>query len=199
MGQAAKAALHTDNLDAVADRGYFKGEEILACEEAGITVTLPKPQTSGAKSEGRFGKPDFVYLPAEDVYRCPAGDKLTYRYTTEEDRQTLHRYWTSVCPICPIKDQCTKGKERRITRWEHEHVVEAVQTRLDKNPQAMRVRRETAEHPFGTIKAWMGATHFLTKTIPRVSTEMSLHVLAYNLKRAMQIVGIAPLLMAMRA
>src|SRR6202167_4271100 len=110
MGQAAKAALHTDNLDAVADRGYFKGEEILACEEAGITVTLPKPQTSGAKSEGRFGKPDFVYLPAEDVYRCPAGEKLTYRYTTEEDGQNLHRYWTNVCPICPIKDQCTTGK-----------------------------------------------------------------------------------------
>src|ERR1035437_8897219 len=82
MGLAAKAALHTDNLDAVADRGYFKGEEILACEKAGITVTLPKPQTSGAKSEGRFGKPDFVYLPAEDVYRCPAGEKLTYRDRT---------------------------------------------------------------------------------------------------------------------
>jgi hypothetical protein len=93
-------------------------------------VTLPKPQTSGAKSEGRFGKPDFVYLPAEDVYRCPAGEKLTYRSTTGEDGQILRRYWTSVCPICPIKDQCTKGKERRIARWEHEHVVEAVQTRL---------------------------------------------------------------------
>src|SRR5881409_114894 len=101
MGQAAKAALHTDNLDAVADRGYFKGEEILACEKAGITVTLPKPQTSGAKSEGRFGKPDFVYLPAEDVYRCPAGEKLTYRYTAQEDGQNLRRYWTSACPVCP--------------------------------------------------------------------------------------------------
>src|SRR6202011_309564 len=152
MGQAAKAALHADNLDAVADRGYFKGEEILACEKAGITVTLPKPQTSGAKSEGRFGKPDFVYLPAEDVYRCPAGQKL-------------RRYWTSACPICPIKDQCTKGKERRITRWEHEHVVEAAQTRLDKNPHAMRMRRKTVEHPFATLKMRMGATHFLMRRL----------------------------------
>jgi len=199
MGLAAKAALHTDNLDAVADRGYFKGEEILACEKAGITVTLPKPQTSGAKSEGRFGKPDFVYLPAEDVYRCPAGEKLTYRFTAEEDGQNLRRYWTSACPICPIKDQCTKGKERRITRWEHEHVVEAVQTRLNKNPQAMRVRRETVEHPFATLKMRMGATHFLMKRLKNVATEMALNVLGYNLTRVMNIIGVKPLLAAMRA
>jgi hypothetical protein len=162
-------------------------------------VTLPKPQTSGAKSEGRFGKPDFVYLPAEDVYRCAAGEKLTYRYTTEEDGQILRRYWTSVCPICPIKDQCTKGKERRITRWEHEHVVEAVQTRLDKNPQAMRVRRQTVEHPFATLKMRMGATHFLMKRLKNVATEMALNVLGYNLTRVMNIVGVKPLLAAMRA
>ena len=199
MGQAAKAALHTDNLDAVADRGYFKGEEILACEKAGITATLPKPQTSGAKSEGRFGKPDFVYLPAEDVYRCPAGEKLPYRYTAEEDGQNLRRYWTSACPICPIKDQCTTGKERRITRWEHEHVVEAVQTRLDKNPQAMRMRRKTVEHPFATLKMRMGATHFLMRRLKNVATEMALNVLGYNLTRVMNIVGIKPLLAAMRA
>ena len=199
MGLAAKAALHTDNLDAVADRGYFKGEEILACEKAGITVTLPKPQTSGAKSEGRFGKPDFVYLPAEDVYRCPAGEKLTYRFTAEEDGQNLRRYLTSACPICPIKDQCTKGKERRITRWEHEHVVEAVQTRLNKNPQAMRVRRETVEHPFATLKMRMGATHFLMKRLKNVATEMALNVLSYNLTRVMNIIGVKPFLAAMRA
>ena len=142
MGQAAKAALHTDNLDAVADRGYFKGEEILACEKAVHHGDAAQTADVRRQVEGRFGKPDFVYLPADDVYRCPAGEKLTYRYTAEEDGQNLRRYWTSVCPICPIKDQCTKGKERRITRWEHEHVVEAVQTRLEKNPQSMRVRRE---------------------------------------------------------
>src|SRR6266446_2039199 len=116
----AKAALHADEMEAVADRGYFKGEEILSCEKAGITVTLPKPQTSGAKSDGRFGKQDFVYLPAEDVYRCPAGEKLTYRYTNEEDGKTLRRYWTTACSSCPLKARCTTGSERRITRWEHE-------------------------------------------------------------------------------
>jgi len=151
---------------------------ILACHEAGITVTLPKPMTSGAKSDGRFGKQDFVYLADEDVYRCPAGERLTYRYTNEEDGKVLRRYWTTACPECPLKSQCTEGPERRITRWEHEHVLEAVQQRLDANPEAMRQRRETVEHPFGTIKARMGATHFLMKTLPKVASEMALSVLA---------------------
>ncbi len=195
----AKDALETEKLDAVADRGYFKGEEILACEEAGITATLPKPQRSGAKSEGRFGKQDFVYLPAEDVYRCPAGEKLKYYFTAEENGQQMRRYWTNACRTCAIKAQCTTGKERRITRWEHEHVLEAVQERLDKNPDAMRTRRETVEHPFATLKMRMGATHFLMKTLPKVATEMALHVLAYNLTRVMNIVGVKPLLAAIRA
>jgi transposase len=199
MAEAAKAGFHSDNLEAVADRGYFKGEEILACEISGVTVTLPKPQTSGAKSRGRFGKQDFVYRPADDVYRCPAGETLKHRYTSEENGQNMRRYWTGSCAICPLKDQCTTGPERRITRWEHEHVVEAVQTRLDKNPQAMRVRRETVEHPFSTLKMRMGATHFLCKTLPKVATEMALNVLGYNLTRVMNIVGVKPLLAAMRA
>jgi len=163
--QAAKTALHVDKLEAVADRGYFDGEEILACDQASITVTLPKPQRSGAKSKGRF-------LADENVYRCPAGEKLKYRFTAEEHGQKLHRYWTDACHACPIKAQCTTGRERRITRWEHEEVVEAVQARLDKNPGTMRTRRETVEHPFGTIKMRMGATHFLMKTLPKVATEM---------------------------
>jgi len=196
VAKDAKAVLQVDKLEAVADRGYFNGEEILACEEAGITVTLPKPMTSGAKSEGRFGKQDFVYLADEDVYRCPAGEKLKFYYANEEHGQQLRRYWTNACRTCAIKDQCTTGKERRITRWEHEHVLEAVQKRLDENPQAMRVRRETVEHPFGTIKARMGATHFQMKTLPKVATEMALSVLAYNLTRVMNIVGIKPLLAA---
>ena len=199
VAKEAKAALHTEKLDAVADRGYFKGEEILACEQAGITVTLPKPMTSGAKSEGRFGKQDFVYLPAENTYRCPAGEKLKYYYTNEEKGQTFHRYWTNACRACPLKAQCTKGPHRRITRWEHEEVVEAVQKRLDKNPDAMRQRRETVEHPFGTLKMRMGATHFLMKTLPKVAGEMALHVLAYNLTRVMNIVGIKPLMAAIAA
>src|SRR5262249_21055935 len=168
-------------------------------EQADITVTLPKPMTSGAKSEGRFGKQDFVYLPTEDVYRCPAGETLTYRFTREEARKKLHRYWTTACPPCPLKRQCPPGAQRRITRWEHEYVLEAVQHRLDANPQAMRVRRETAEHPFGTLKMRMGATHFLMKRLPKVATEMALHVLAYNLTRVMNIIGVKPLLAAIRA
>ena len=196
MAAQAKAALHTDKLEAVADRGYFKGEEILACDETGITVTLPKPQTSGAKSEGRFGKQDFVYRPTEDVYRCPAGETLKYYYTNEENGQQMRNYWTNACRTCPIKTQCTTSAQRRIKRWEHEHVVEAVQKRLDKNPQAMRVRRETVEHPFGTLKMRMGATHFLCKTLPKVATEMALCVLGYNLTRVMNIVGVEKLMEA---
>jgi transposase len=196
MAKEAKAALQAETLDAVADRGYFNGEEILACEQAGIAVTLPKPMTSGAKAEGRFGKQDFVYEPEEDVYRCPAGEKLRYYYTNVENGLTLRRYWTTACQTCAIKSRCTPAKERRITRWEHEHVLEAVQRRLDENPEAMRQRRETVEHPFGTIKARMGATHFLMKTLPRVSSEMALHVLAYNLTRVMNIIGIKPLVAA---
>jgi hypothetical protein len=150
VASQAKDILGADHLDAVADCGYFNSPEILACEQADITMTLPKPMTSGAKSDGRLGKQDFVYLPIEDVYRCPAGEKLAYRYTNEEDGKTLRRYWTTACPRCPLKSRCTTGPERRITRWEHEHVLEAVQQRLNENPQAMRVRRETVEHPFGT-------------------------------------------------
>jgi len=198
IASQAKDVLGADHLDAVADRGYFNSTEILACEQADITVTLPKPMTSGAKADGRFGKQDFVFLPTEDVYRCPAGEKLTYRYTNEEAGKTLHRYWTTACPRCPLKSQCTTGPERRITRWEHEHLLEAVQKRLDENPQAMRVRRETVEHPFGTLKMRMGATHFLMKRLPKVATEMALHVLAYNLTRVMNIIGVKPLLAAIQ-
>ena len=199
VAKQAQAVLQVDKLDAVADRGYFNSPEILACHEADITVTLPKPMTSGAKSDGRFGKQDFVYLAEEDVYRCPAGERLTYRYTNEEDGKVLRRYWTTACPECLLKSQCTKGPERRIARWEHEHVLEAVQQRLDANPKAMRVRRETVEHPFGTMKARMGATHFLTKTLPKVAAEMALSVLAYNLTRVMNIVGIKPLIATIAA
>ena len=171
----------------------------LTCDKADITVTLPKPITSGIEAKGRFGKQDFVYLSEEDVYRCPAGEKFAYHYTNEENGLVLRRYWTNACQSCAIKQRCATGKERRITRWEHEHVLEAVQKRLDKNPHAMRQRRETAEHPFGTLKMRMGATHFLMKRLPKVATEMALHVLAYNLTRVMNIMGIQPLMAAIPA
>jgi transposase len=199
MAKSAKAVLGVEKLDAVADRGYFSGEEIVACDNAGITVTLPKPMTSGMIARGRFGKQDFRYVADEDVYICPAGERLPYRYTNKEDGLVLRRYWTNACQSCPIKKTCTSGKERRITRWEHEHVLEAVQRRLDEHPEKMRQRRETVEHPFGTLKARMGATHFLMKTLPKVATEMALHVLAYNMTRVMSIMGVRPLMAAMRA
>jgi transposase len=196
MAGRAQEATGRRHLTALADRGYFDGEEVLACERAGVVPYVPKPLTSGAKAEGRFGKQDFVYLPEEDVYRCPAGERLTWRFDNVEGGLTIRHYWTTACQACPIKARCTPGKERRIRRWEHEGVIDAMQDRLDRAPEMMRIRRQTAEHPFGTIKAWMGATHFLTKTLGRVGTEMSLHVLAYNLKRVIAILGVGPLLEA---
>lgn len=199
MGKKTKEVLDVEELDVVADRGYFKSEEILVCQQENIQVTLPKPQTSGNKSKGRFVKADFRYVAEKDVYICPAGETLPFRMKREESGMILHRYWTNKCQHCAIKHKCTTGKERRIRRWEHEHVLEDVQRRLDENPQAMRVRRETVEHPFGTIKARMGATHFLMKRLKNVATEMALHVLAYNLTRVMNIIGIKPLMAAIRA
>lgn len=199
MAQQAKTALAVDELGVVADRGYYRGEEILDCEESNITTYLPKPNTSPNRAMGQYGRDAFRYIAEDDEYECPVGQRLVHRMTTQENGKTLHRYWTSACRQCPIKAQCTSGKERRVTRWEHEEVLEAAKARLDQNPDMMRIRRVTVEHPFGTLKASMGSTHFLTKTLERVSTEMSLHVLAYNLKRMMNIMGTESLIEAIRA
>jgi hypothetical protein len=199
VSNEAKATLGVESLDVVADRGYFSSEEILACENAGITVTLPKPMTSNSKAQGRFGKQDFRYVAQQDVYMCPAGERLAYSFTTSENGLVLRRYSTKACQSCAIKHSCTTGKERRITRWEHERVLEAVQRRLDEHPEKMRQRRETVEHPFGTIKSWMGSTHFQMKTLKHVGTEMALHVLAYNMKRVMRILGVGGLIEAIHA
>jgi len=199
MAIKAREAMETQELTAVADRGYFKSEEIQASHAAGITVLVPKPETSNAKADGRFGRADFIYDAERDEYRCPAGQSLPRRFEAIEHGMKLHRYWSSNCRSCAMKDQCTPSQERRVTRWENEELLDAMQDRLDHSPDIMRVRRETVEHPFGTIKSWMGATHFLTTTLERVSTEMSLHVLAYNMKRMMQILGTTGLMEAMRA
>jgi len=199
IGTQAKEVLGVDKLEAVADRGYYSGEELLACHEASIEVTLPKPMTSGMEAKGQFGKHDFAYLADDDVYRCPAGALLAYWLTTVDGGRTIRRYATKACASCDLKTRCTTAKNRVISRWEHEHVMEAVQKRLDENPQAMRTRRETVEHPFGTLKMRMGATHFLMRRLPKVATEMALHVLAYNLTRAMNIIGVKPLIAAMTA
>jgi transposase len=199
MSELAREAIGGKNLTVLADRGYFDGEEILKCGEAGITTLVPKPITSNSRADGRFDKRDFIYNADRDEYRCPAGERAIWRMTTVENGRTMHRYWPSACPRCPIKSRCTPSDYRRIARWEHEQVLDDMQHRLDRMPQASRMRRQTAEHPFGTLKAWMGSTHFLTKTLPRVRTEMSLQVLAYNLKRALNIFGTQLLVAFMRA
>ena len=199
MAKMGQQAIGHELITVLADRGYFKSDEILQCAQTGITPLVPKPLTSNSKADGRFDKRDFVYIAERDEYRCPAGERAVWRMTTVEQGLTLHRYWPSACPRCAIKSRCTPGDYRRITRWEHEQVLDDMQRRLDRTPQAGRLRRQTVEHPFGTLKAWMGATHFLTKTLPRVRTEMSLHVLAYNLKRARNIFGTQPLIAFMRA
>ena len=199
MAAQAKQVIGQHSITALADRGYFRGEEILQCEKTGIEALVPKPLTSNNRAAGLFDKRDFVYIEADDTYRCPAGERAIHRFASIEDGRTIHTYWTSACPRCPLKPQCTPSEYRRIARWEHEAVLDRMQTRLDQRPETARQRRQTVEHPFATLKAWMGATHFLTKTLRRVGTEMSLHVLAYNLKRAIAILGTATLMKAMQA
>lgn len=182
----------------VADRGYYKSEELKACEDASIITYVPKVRTSGNRAQGLFDKSRFIYNAADNEYECPAGERLIYRTTMVDKGKNILRYWTSVCGQCALKKKCTKGKERRVSRWEHEDVLDRAQDRLNANWNMMTVRSATVEHPFGTLKSWMGHTHFLTKTLTRVQTEMSLHVLAYNMKRMIRIVGIKPLIKALQ-
>ena len=198
MAEKAREAMGTKKLTAIADRGYFSGEQILKCEQSGIDAMVPKTMTSNNHAKGLFDKRDFQYLPKKDEYRCPAGQRAIYRFSTVENELTIRKYWSSACPRCALKPRCTPSPYRHITPWEHEAVVDAAQRRLDQNPWVSKIRRQTAEHPFGTLKAWMGSTHFFTRTLPRVSTEMSLHVLAYNMKRLLQIFGTQPLMQMMR-
>ena len=199
MADAAREALGTKKLTAIADRGYYSGQEIKACDDAGMVPLIPKNFTSTSRADGRFDKSDFVYVRRRDAYRCPAGEYAIRRFTSIEKGMAIHKYWSSACPSCALRAKCTTSKYRRIGRWEHEEVLEKMQARLDRDPSRMQLRRQTAEHPFGTIKSWMGATHFLCRTLPKVSAEMSLHVLAYNLKRVMRIMGTSELLEALHA
>jgi len=199
MAKRSRDALGGGAITVLADRGYYDGEQIRACEEAGIATLVPKPITSNSRAEGRFDKRDFVYDTQRDEYRCPAGERAIFRFATIEKGMTIRKYWPSACPGCSLQPRCTTSNYRRIARWEHEAVLDRMQRRLDRAPQTARVRRQTVEHVFGTLKSWMGSAHFLTRTLPRVRTEVSMQVLAYNMKRAMTIVGVAPLLQAMRA
>ena len=197
MAMQAKGAMGKSTLQAIADRGYFSGPQIKACEEAGVSAYVPKPMTSNSKAEGRYSKADFVYVASDDEYQCPAGERLRWRQTTEEKGLRVHSYWSDACGGCALKAQCTTGKERRVRRWEHEDVIDRLHARLARRPKQMTVRRRTVEHVFGTLKHWMGSTHFLTRGLAHVGTEMSLHVLAYNLMRVLSIIGMPKMIEAM--
>ena len=198
MASKAQEGLGRKGIGLIADRGYYKGTEILDAEKAGVQTFIPKPMTSVSKAQGRFSKADFVFDEKSDEYRCPAGQVLRRGADSVDDGQVLHSYSRYGCGDCPMHAQCTTASFRRIRRWEHEGVLDAMQRRLDRNPSAMKIRRRTVEHVFGTIKHWMGSTHFLMKTLAHVSTEISLHALAYNLKRLMSVLGIAETMKAMK-
>ena len=200
MGQQARDVMGCEDITALADRGYFNGDEVLACEGTGVLPCVPKTLTSGNTKRGLFTGQDFVYDAEHDHYTCPAGQHLTKGKVRSDRRDTIDHYRNlTACSTCALKPRCTPDKHKRVKRWEHEGVLDQMQARLERMPEAMLIRRQTVEHPFGTIKAWMGSTHFLTKTLEKVKTEMSLHVLAYNLKRMISILGVGPLLKALEA
>ena len=199
MSLEARDAMGVEELEVVADRGYYKSQEIKASEDAGLITYVPKSHTSSNKAHGLFDRSRFRYQPETDEYQCPAQERLPNRTTTTDNGKIMVRYWSSNCQSCRLKSQCTTGKERRVSRWEHEAVLDRMEQRLVRDPQKMNTRRETVEHPYGTIKMWMGATHFQMTTLKHVSTEMSLHVLAYNMKRVMNILGVESLIEAIQA
>src|ERR1700747_821122 len=195
----AQRATGCEQITALADRGYFNGDQVLSCEGTGVAPCVPKTLTSGNTKRGLFTGQDFIYDAEKDHYTCPAGQHLTRgRVRSDRSGDIDHYRHLTACFTCPLKPRCTTEKVKRIKRWKHEGVLDVMQDRLDRMPDAMGVRRQTVEHPFGTLKAWMGATHFLTRTLDKVRTEMSLHVLAYNLKRMISILGTGPLIEAIR-
>jgi len=189
MAQQAKETLGTKKLTVVADKGYYNGDELRECELSNIVAYVAKPRTSPNKAKGYFDRSRFKYISDDDEYECPAGERLTYRTSYTADGKKIRRYWSSTCRSCAIKAQCTNGKERRVNRWVHEDVLERAAKRLRRRPEVMLARRSLVEHPFGTLKSWTNSNHFLTKRLSGVSTETSLQILAYNMKRAINLVG----------
>jgi transposase len=200
MGLGAQEATGCERITVLADRGYFNRDQVLACEDTGVLPSIPKTLTSSSAKRGLFTLRDFFYDAAKDHYTCPAGQHLTRGAVRSDRRDDMNHYrHLTACSSCPLRARCTPDKLKRVKRWQHEGVLDAMQTRLDQMPGAMGVRRQTVEHPFGTLKSWMGSTHFLTKTLEKVQTEMSLHVLAYNMRRVIAILGVSPLIQAIRA
>ncbi len=167
-----------------------------------MTPLVPKGDTSGSEKKGIFNRSLFQYDVDRDVYICPANQELPYRCTSLENGLMLKRYWAydPICRACKLKPQCSNSKQpRRITRWEHQGQLDQMDELMSSMPESMLIRKRTVEHPFGTIKSWTSATHFLTKRLQNVSTEMSLNALAYNLRRMMSILGPVNLIEAIRA
>jgi transposase len=198
MAERTKQTLGAEKLEVVADMGYYDGAEVQKCEAQGLTIYIPKPQTSANTKLGLFGKECFTYNPEQDVYVCPAGETLTYRFGTEEKRCKIRYYSTAACGRCALKARCTRNKDnRRMTRWEYEDVLERMQQRLEHHPEMMLKRKAIVEHPFGTIKRWMDQGDFLMRGKQKVSTEMSLSILAYNIKRVLNILGVKAMIEAL--
>jgi len=202
MGKQAQAALKEKKITVIADKGYYSGVDIKNCQDRGMSVLVPKGDTSASEKKGIFNRSMFKYDAQKDVYICPANKEMTYRFTGVDKGLTMKRYFLDVftCRACNLKPQCTRSKQlRRIGRWEHEDKIESMEALMASTPNSMLIRKQTVEHPFGTIKSWMGSTHFLTRRFKNVSTEMNLHVLAYNLTRMIKIKGAQRLICEMQA
>ena len=184
--------------DAVADVGYYHGEEGKTCLDAGITPYVARPITSANQKLGLFSKDDFTYDGATDTYQCPAGERLTFRFDAVEHGRHIRYYATSACGGCALKPQCTRSQGgRRITRWVDEHLLEAMEQRVRSRPEVMKQRKQLVEHPFGTMKRWWDAGYFLMRGLEKVRTEFSLTVLAYNLRRGLNLIEMPRLMAAL--
>jgi transposase len=198
MAIKAQENLEAKKLSVVADKGYYNGKEVLACDSIGVTAYVTKPLTSANTALGLYGKEKFKYDARKNCYICPAGQKLTYRFATNEKGRAIYYYRASGCKSCPLKAKCTRNKENRtITRLASEEVQERMAERVAANPQIMRRRKAIIEHCFGTIKRSLGYDYFLCRGLRNVATEINLTVLAYNLKRACNLVGVKNLIAAL--
>lgn len=197
MGKAAKAVLGVEQLTTTQDQGYFNAQQIKDCQENGITPYVPEPDKQAqTRKQGRFPHDDFSYDPEANLYRCPGGKELKFRWSQNKNGKVMHQYHSSapVCAQCPLKEQCLPEKNpyRTVSRWEHEQVIEEHRVRMaEQGAEMMRQRASICEHPFGTLKLWCGWTHFLLRGLEKVRAELSLLMLSYNFKRVLRIFGLA--------
>lgn len=199
--QAAREVLEVEKIDVVADKGYFKIEDIEACDKAGVTPHVPKPQRGPAVAKGLFRKDEFNYDESRDVYICPAGRTLSRNHESMlRDLKRFHYTNPDACKACELRERCTATANRRqVTRLENEAVLDRMAARLKARPEILNRRREIVEHPFGTIKQWMNQGAFLTRGLDKVRAEFSLTALVYNLRRALNILGAVALMKAVEA